>query len=215
MRFGLVGTGPWAEMAHGRGLASVDEVEFVGVWGPHLDRALPLAQQMGVRAYDGYASLLRDVQAVAFTVPPDVQSVMATEAAKAGKHLLLEKPVATSVAAARTLGRGRGRRLRSCSSPTASRAPHAGGSTTCAGPGVGGPRGCAGSARFRLRTTRSVPQPGGVKMGALWDTGPHAFSTLSAALGPVVQVTATAGESDLIYMVVRHEGVVSERGGNE
>src|SRR3954453_10658539 len=103
MRFGLVGTGPWAEMAHGPGLASVDEVEFVGVWGPHLDRALPLAQQMGVRAYDDYASLLRDVQAVAFTVPPDVQSVMATEAAKAGKHLLLEKPVATSVAAARAL----------------------------------------------------------------------------------------------------------------
>src|SRR3954447_14986615 len=103
MRFGLVGTGPWAEMAHGPGLASVDEVEFVGVWGRHLDRALPLAQQMGVRAYDDYASLLRDVQAVAFTVPPDVQSVMATEAAKAGKHLLLEKPVATSVPAAQVL----------------------------------------------------------------------------------------------------------------
>src|SRR3954452_6387744 len=108
MRFGLVGTGPLAEMAHGPGLASVDEVVFVGVWGRHLDRALPLAQQMGVRAYDDYASLLRDVQAVAFTVPLDVQSVMATEAAKAGKHLLLEKPVATSVAAARALSNAAG-----------------------------------------------------------------------------------------------------------
>src|ERR671939_536730 len=103
MRFGLVGTGPWAAMAHGPGLVSVDEVEFVGVWGRHLDRALPLAQQLGVRAYDDYAGLLRDVDAVAFTVPPDVQAVMATEAAKAGKHLLLEKPVATSVSAAHAL----------------------------------------------------------------------------------------------------------------
>jgi hypothetical protein len=34
MRFGLVGTGPWAAMAHGPGLVSVDEVEFVGM--PHL-----------------------------------------------------------------------------------------------------------------------------------------------------------------------------------
>src|ERR671928_1217873 len=103
MRFGLVGTGLWAAMAHGPGLVSVGEVEFVGVWGRHLDRAQSLAQQLGGRAYDDYAGLLRDVDAVAFTVPPDVQSVMATEAAKAGKHLLLEKPVATSVPAARAL----------------------------------------------------------------------------------------------------------------
>src|ERR1051325_10864499 len=109
MRFGLVGTGPWASMAHGPGLASVDEVEFVGVWGRHVDRARSLAQQLGGRAYDDYPALLRDVEAVAFTVPPDVQSVMATEAARAGKHLLLEKPVATSVAEAHALadaGRG-------------------------------------------------------------------------------------------------------------
>src|SRR5918911_4920706 len=103
MRFGLVGTGPWASMAHGPGLVTLDQVELVGVWGRHLDRAQPLAQELGARAYDDYAALLRDVDAVAFTVPPDVQADMATEAAKAGRHLLLEKPVATSVAAARAL----------------------------------------------------------------------------------------------------------------
>src|ERR687886_2436444 len=97
MRFGLVGTGPWAAMAHGPGLVSLDKVELVGVWGRHLDRAQPLAQELGARAYDDYAALLRDVDAVAFTVPPDVQAVMATEAAEAGKHLLPEKPLATSV----------------------------------------------------------------------------------------------------------------------
>src|SRR5690348_2166801 len=103
MRFGLVGTGPWAAMSHGPGLVSVDEIELVGVWGRHLDRARPLAQQLGTRAYDDYAALLRDVDAVAFTVPPDVQAGMAGGAASAGKHLLLEKPVATSVDAARAL----------------------------------------------------------------------------------------------------------------
>ena len=36
----------------------------------------------------------------AFSVPPDVQQELAVRAARAGKHLLLEKPIAPSVAAA-------------------------------------------------------------------------------------------------------------------
>jgi predicted dehydrogenase len=206
MRFGLVGTGPWAEMTHGPGLASVDEVEFVGVWGRHLDRALPLAQQLGVRAYDDYAALLRDVEAVAFTVPPDVQSAMATEAAKAGKHLLLEKPVATSVAAARALSDAAGDvasvvfftdRFVSSSRRWFEEVRRTGswlGAWMRWFSALQAPGNPFGSSAWRR------------EMGALWDVGPHAFSTLSAALGPVVRVTATGGKGDLIHMVLRHEG---------
>jgi predicted dehydrogenase len=43
------------------------------------------------------------------------------------------------------------------------------------------------------------------QMGALWDTGPHAFSTLTAALGPVTGVTARAGAGDLVNMILRHD----------
>ena len=38
------------------------------------------------------------MDAVAFAVPPHVQAPLAVRAAEAGKHLLLEKPVALSVA---------------------------------------------------------------------------------------------------------------------
>jgi len=41
--------------------------------------------------------------------------------------------------------------------------------------------------------------------GALWDTGPHALSTLIGALGPVAAVTAVAGDGDLVTLVLRHE----------
>jgi predicted dehydrogenase len=41
--------------------------------------------------------MLRHVDAVAFAVPPAVQAPLATRAAAAGKHLVLEKPVAPSV----------------------------------------------------------------------------------------------------------------------
>ena len=103
MRFGLVGTGPWAELAHGPGLIAAEGVELVGIWGRTPGRAEPLAQSLGVTAYDDYAALLTDVEAVAFAVPPAVQAEMALEAAVAGRHLLLDKPVATDPGAARTL----------------------------------------------------------------------------------------------------------------
>ena len=82
MRFGLVGTGPWVELAHGPGLVAADGVELVGVWGRTPGRAEPLAQSLGVTAYDDYAALLADVEAVAFAVPPAVQAEMAVEAAQ-------------------------------------------------------------------------------------------------------------------------------------
>ena len=97
MRFGLVGTGPWATMAHGPGLAAAHEVDLVGVWGRSLEKAETLAGTLGVTAYDDYDALLADVEAVAFAVPPDVQAEMALVAARAGKHLLLDKPVAMDV----------------------------------------------------------------------------------------------------------------------
>jgi len=41
--------------------------------------------------------------------------------------------------------------------------------------------------------------------GALWDTGPHALSTLSAALGPIDSLVAVAGAGDLVALTLRHE----------
>jgi predicted dehydrogenase len=184
---------------------SVDEVELVGVWGRHLDRAQFLAQQLGGRAYDDYAALLRDVDAVAFTVPPDVQAGMATEAAKAGKHLLLEKPVATSVAAARALSDA----ARDVASVVFFTDRFAAPSRRWFDE-VRRTGGWNGGWMRWFSALQAPDNPFGAsawrhQLGALWDTGPHAFSTLTAALGPVVKVAATAGEGDLVHMVLTHE----------
>jgi predicted dehydrogenase len=205
MRFGLVGTGPWAVMAHGPGLVSLDEVELVGVWGRHLDRAQPVAQELGARAYEDYAALLRDVEAVAFTVPPDVQAVMATEAAKAGKHLLLEKPVATTVPAAQALA--------DAARDVASVVFFTDRFASTARSWFEDVHGTGGWLGGWMRWFSALQAPGNPfgaspwrhELGALWDTGPHALSTLSAALGPVARVTATAGAADLVHLVLHHE----------
>lgn len=105
MRIGLLGTGPWAQMAHAPVLEAHEALDFVGVWGRRPEAAKELADRHGTRAYDDVDALLTDVDAVAVALPPDVQAQLAVRAAGAGCHLLLDKPVAATVPGARAVVR--------------------------------------------------------------------------------------------------------------
>jgi len=98
VRFGVVGTGFWARRVHAAGLAEHPDAELVGVWGRDATRALQAGAEFDVPGTDDLAWLLDRVDAVAVAVPPDVQVPIAVAAAEAGKHLLLEKPLALTVA---------------------------------------------------------------------------------------------------------------------
>src|SRR5215212_9451110 len=100
LRFGVVGTGYWAREVHAAGLASHPDVELVGVWGRDPAKAAALADALGAGAFADYDALLEAVDAVTFSVPPQVQAELAVRAAAAGRHLLLEKPVAIGTAGA-------------------------------------------------------------------------------------------------------------------
>ena len=211
MRFGLVGTGPWAEMAHGPGLAAAESVELVGVWGRHPDRAHSLATRFGVAAYDDLEALLADVDAVAFAVPPDVQAELALVAAQAGKHLLLDKPVATSVAAAHAV------RDAAHSAGVSSVVFFTDRFADTSRAWFQHVRTTEGWRGGWLRWFSALQQPDNPfgsspwrqQRGALWDTGPHALSTMGAALGPVTSLTAVGGDGDLVTLVLRHESGVT------
>ena len=207
MRFGLVGTGPWASIAHGPGLAAAAEAELVGVWGRHPDKRQALASKLGVRAYEQFEVLLDDVDAVAFAVPPDVQAGMAPLAASAGKHLLLDKPLATTVPAAHAVR-------------DAARAAGVASVVFFTDRFAARTRQWLGQIRSKdgwrgawLRWFSALQEPGNPfgsspwrqELGALWDTGPHALSILDAALGPVTSITAVSGDGDLVEFVLRHE----------
>ncbi|MGH3713207.1 MAG: Gfo/Idh/MocA family protein [Micromonosporaceae bacterium] len=205
MRFGLVGTGPWAALAHGPGLRTAEGVELVGVWGRNPDKARSLADTLAVAAYGDYEALLADVDAVAFSVPPDVQAPMALKAAAAGKHLLLDKPVALTAPAARELADAASD-VASVVFFTDRFAPETRSWQATVGE-TGGWRG------GWVRMLASLDAPGNPfgnspwrrQHGALWDIGPHALSTLTATLGTITGLTAVAGADDLVHLIVSHE----------
>jgi predicted dehydrogenase len=194
-------------MAHGPGLVAARDVDLVGVWGRSREKAATLAKSLGVTAYDDYEALLADVEGVAFAVPPDVQADMALAAARAGKHLLLDKPVAMTVDDARVVRDAA--RQAGVASVVFFTDRFIDGSRAWFRQ-VGSTAGWRGG---WLRWFSCLQEPGNPfgsspwrqERGALWDTGPHALSTLGTALGPIVSLTAVGGEGDLVTLVLRHE----------
>jgi predicted dehydrogenase len=198
-------------MAHGPGLLAAEGVELIGVWGRSQERARVLAMRLGVSAYDDIAALLADVDAVAFAVPPEVQAELALVAANAGKHLLLDKPVARTVATAHAL------RDAATSAGVASVVfftDRFAGASRAWFREVGTTEGWRGG---WLRSFSSLQETGNAfgssrwrwESGALWDVGPHALSTMTAALGPARSLTGVGGDGDLVSLVVRHESGVT------
>jgi predicted dehydrogenase len=198
-------------MAHGPGLVAAEGVELVGVWGRSPGKARALAERLGVDAYDDVGRLLADVDAVAFAVPPEIQAELALEAAHARKHLLLDKPVARTVASAHALRDA---------ATTAGVASVVFFTDRFADPSRAWFRDVRTRGGWRggwLRSFGSLQEPDNPfgsspwrwEHGALWDIGPHALSNVSAALGPVRSLTAVGGDGDLVTLVVRHESGVT------
>ncbi len=208
MRFGLLGTGPWAVRTQAPALAAHPGVEFVGVWGRDPDKAKVIAEEHRVRAYDSVPDLLADVEAVAFALPPDVQAARAVQAATAGRHLLLDKPVALTVRDSRAVvdavdAAG----VRSVVFFTRRFCPTIEGFLDQAA-AVGGWDG----GRHTLFSSIFVPgndfgrSPWRRANGGLWDVGPHGLSLLLPVLGPVERVSAVPGPRDTTHVTLTHAG---------
>jgi predicted dehydrogenase len=98
IKVGLVGAGPWAGLFHAPMLADSPDLALDAVWARRRPAADELAGRYATTAVDTFDELLDRCDAVVFSVPPDVQATLAPAAARAGRHLLLEKPLAMSLA---------------------------------------------------------------------------------------------------------------------
>jgi predicted dehydrogenase len=82
---------------HVRILRSVEGVSLAGFHDERQVRAQEVATELGVRAYPTVAALLDDVDAVTIAVPTPAHHRVASEALRRGKHVLIEKPLATTL----------------------------------------------------------------------------------------------------------------------
>jgi len=99
IRFGVIGLGNWGLM-HVATFQSHPSAELTAVCDADADKAKRVAQEHGVpRWYDEYAALLADpqVDAVSIVTPDFAHTEIALAALQAGKHVLIEKPLATTL----------------------------------------------------------------------------------------------------------------------
>jgi predicted dehydrogenase len=205
LRFGLVGTGHWARITHAPALTSTEGIEFAAVWGRNREAAAALAAEHTATSYSDLDAFLAAVDAVAFSVPPHVQSAIAVRAASAGKHLLLEKPIATSDADAGTLVRAvQDSGVASVVFFTARFQADVRAWLAGVAKQDGWAGGCAVWLGSALHESSPFNTPWRRDKGGLWDLAPHAVSLLWACLGPVVSVTADAGRADVTHLVLHH-----------
>ena len=210
MRIGLAGAGPWARTVHAPAIAAHPRWSAGGVWARRPEAAAEVAAVSGGPVHEEFDDLLAACDAVALAVPPQVQGELAPRVAAAGKHLVLEKPLAADLASAQrvadaitTAG------VCSATVLTLRFDPAIAAWLDAVPPGPHGPDTTA-TARWLSGALLGGPfatSAWRAEHGALLDVGPHVIDLLDAALGPVVGVDqARRDEPDLWRIGLAHAG---------
>ena len=143
-------------------------------------------------------------------VPPDVQAELAVRAAAAGRHLLLDKPLALSLDGADKVAEAvAAGGVASLVFFTLRFLPEV--AAWMAETGAGGWHGGDGAWLGTALEPGSpfAGSPWRRRKGALWDLGPHLLALAVPALGPVERVAAGTGLGDTVHLVLGHQGGAS------
>lgn len=104
IKLGVVGAGRIAQVAHLPALAKARNVEVVAISDPSAALAHGVAAKYGISAFTSTEMLLeQDLDAVLIAAPDRFHHQLGTLALRAGKHVLMEKPLAATVDEAQDL----------------------------------------------------------------------------------------------------------------
>ena len=92
--FGVVGAGLIADF-HARAMGDIENAKFVACCDVNADRANALVQKYGGKAFDSYEKMLEsdEIDIVTIATPSGLHMEPTVAAAKAGKHVICEKPL--------------------------------------------------------------------------------------------------------------------------
>jgi len=207
IRFGVVGTGFWAREIHVPGLLATPNADVVGLWGRTASAVEQIATRYGIRAFARLDDMLDAVDALSIAVQPQAQPDIAVAAAKAGKHVILEKPLARDALAGRAVMAAVEtakvanivffirRFVPEIAAAIAAERDHGWDHADVRVHSAV----MVTDSPYRNSEWRRGP------MGALWDIGPHVLSVLIPMLGPVVTIAAEAKHDHGVIIRTLHE----------
>jgi predicted dehydrogenase len=102
LKAGVIGGGVFGGH-HAHKYQADPRVELVGVYDLDAERTEALAETLGVRAFDNMDNMLDLLDIVTIACPPVTHASAAAAALEYGKHVLIEKPITTSVSEAELL----------------------------------------------------------------------------------------------------------------
>lgn len=189
-------------------MARHPDVTLAGVWARREAAARALAAAHDTQAYTDLDEMFGQVDAVAFAVPPAAQAELGVRAARSGKHVVLEKPIASDVAGAEGLTEAiTAARVASLVMLTLRYADYTRtwlAEIDAAGEFSGGGARWLSGALLGQTYRDSAWRH---EQGALADIGPHAIDLLDASLGEVTEVLAAhRTDEDLWQLVLAHAG---------
>jgi predicted dehydrogenase len=104
IRTGVIGVGHLGQH-HARHFASLPGSKLIGVLDTDPARGTLIADRYQVRCFTALPAFLREVDAVSVAVPTSAHFAVAKSCLQAGKHVLVEKPIAVTPAEGRELVR--------------------------------------------------------------------------------------------------------------
>jgi predicted dehydrogenase len=96
VRVGVIGVGALGHH-HARILRGIEGAQMAGFFEANGERAARVAADLGIKAFGSEQELLDAVDAVTIVVPTPAHFAVASKALEAGKHVLVEKPIATTL----------------------------------------------------------------------------------------------------------------------
>ena len=113
LKIGLIGCGRIAQTAHLPAAEKAERVELAAVCDPSQMLAEAVGRRHGVPHFTDLSAMLQtDIDAVVIAVPDRLHVAMSVAALRAGKHVLVEKPIAVSLSEAEILRELTGRGLK-------------------------------------------------------------------------------------------------------
>jgi predicted dehydrogenase len=102
LRVGLIGVGNMGQH-HARVLSLLKNVKLVGIADVNIEHGLETASKYKARFFEDYRDLLAQVDAVCIAVPTRLHYEVGIACLEAGVHVLIEKPIAATIAEAEAL----------------------------------------------------------------------------------------------------------------